>query len=63
LSYDLAVVEDYRPRSIGVSRSSIDCRDPAERERLALLLGVLAVAAKSWPPEHCLEANKPVISG
>ena len=32
--------------------------DDAERERLNLLLGVLAPVAKSWPSEHCLEANK-----
>jgi hypothetical protein len=32
--------------------------DDAERERLNLLLGVLTPVAKSWPSEHCLEANK-----
>ena len=32
--------------------------DDAERERLELLLGVLTPVAKSWPSEHCLEANK-----
>jgi hypothetical protein len=32
--------------------------DDAERERLDLLLGVLTPVAKSWPSEHCLEANK-----
>jgi alkylation response protein AidB-like acyl-CoA dehydrogenase len=32
--------------------------DAAERERLDALLGVLTPVAKSWPSEHCLEANK-----
>ena len=32
--------------------------DDVERERLNLLLGVLTPVAKSWPSEHCLEANK-----
>ncbi len=32
--------------------------DPAERQRLALLLDILTPIAKSWPSEHCLEANK-----
>jgi butyryl-CoA dehydrogenase len=32
--------------------------DPAERERLGLLLDLLTPVAKSWPSEHCLEANK-----
>lgn len=32
--------------------------DPTEVEELELLLGVLTPVAKSWPAEHCLEANK-----
>jgi alkylation response protein AidB-like acyl-CoA dehydrogenase len=32
--------------------------DPAEREELGLLLDLLTPVAKSWPSEHCLEANK-----
>jgi alkylation response protein AidB-like acyl-CoA dehydrogenase len=32
--------------------------DDDERERLDALLGVLTPVAKSWPSEHCLEANK-----
>jgi alkylation response protein AidB-like acyl-CoA dehydrogenase len=32
--------------------------DPAEKARLALLLDLLTPIAKSWPSEHCLEANK-----
>jgi butyryl-CoA dehydrogenase len=32
--------------------------DSAERERLGLLLDILTPIAKSWPSEHCLEANK-----
>jgi butyryl-CoA dehydrogenase len=32
--------------------------DPAEKERLGLLLDLLTPVAKSWPSEHCLEANK-----
>jgi butyryl-CoA dehydrogenase len=35
--------------------------DAAERERLDALLGVLTPVAKSWPSEHCLEANKHAI--
>jgi alkylation response protein AidB-like acyl-CoA dehydrogenase len=33
----------------------------AEREQLDALLGVLTQVAKSWPSEHCLEANKRAI--
>jgi Acetyl-CoA dehydrogenase C-terminal like/Acyl-CoA dehydrogenase, C-terminal domain len=32
--------------------------DPAERADLDLLLELLTPIAKSWPSEHCLEANK-----
>jgi butyryl-CoA dehydrogenase len=32
--------------------------DPAEVERLELLLDLLTPVAKSWPSEYCLEANK-----
>ena len=32
--------------------------DPAARADLDRLLGVLTPIAKSWPSEHCLEANK-----
>lgn len=32
--------------------------DAAEREELGLLLDLLTPIAKSWPSEHCLEANK-----
>jgi len=32
--------------------------DPAERQRLELLLELLTPIAKSWPAEFCLEANK-----
>ncbi|MEY4471846.1 MAG: hypothetical protein RL671_150 [Pseudomonadota bacterium] len=32
--------------------------DPAERADLGLLLDLLTPIAKSWPSEHCLEANK-----
>lgn len=32
--------------------------DPAERAELGLLLDLLTPIAKSWPSEHCLEANK-----
>ncbi len=32
--------------------------DPAEQDRLALLLDILTPIAKSWPSEYCLEANK-----
>jgi len=32
--------------------------DAAERDRLGLLLELLTPIAKSWPSEHCLEANK-----
>jgi len=32
--------------------------DEAERARLGLLLELLTPIAKSWPSEHCLEANK-----
>ncbi|WP_114395350.1 acyl-CoA dehydrogenase [Oleisolibacter albus] len=32
--------------------------DPAARRRAGLLLDVLTPIAKSWPSEHCLEANK-----
>ncbi|RYD84000.1 MAG: acyl-CoA dehydrogenase, partial [Sphingomonadales bacterium] len=35
--------------------------DPAERERIGLLLDILTPIAKSWPSEHCLEANKHAI--
>lgn len=43
-----------------VDRQAI-AADAAERERLDLLLGVLTPVAKSWPSEHCLEANKHAI--
>ncbi|MGH6651708.1 MAG: acyl-CoA dehydrogenase [Sphingopyxis sp.] len=33
-------------------------RDAAERDELGLLLDLLTPVAKSWPSEHCLEANK-----
>lgn len=32
--------------------------DPAARANLGLLLDLLTPIAKSWPSEHCLEANK-----
>ena len=32
--------------------------DPADGEELGLLLDLLTPIAKSWPSEHCLEANK-----
>ena len=32
--------------------------DPAEQAQLGLLLDLLTPVAKSWPSEHCLEANK-----
>ncbi len=32
--------------------------DPAHRKELEALLGLLTPVAKSWPSEHCLEANK-----
>ena len=32
--------------------------DEAERRRIVLLLDILTPIAKSWPSEHCLEANK-----
>lgn len=32
--------------------------DPAEKAGFALLLDLLTPVAKSWPSEHCLEANK-----
>jgi alkylation response protein AidB-like acyl-CoA dehydrogenase len=32
--------------------------DEAERARIGLLLDILTPIAKSWPSEHCLEANK-----
>lgn len=32
--------------------------DAAERKELGLLLDLLTPIAKSWPSEHCLEANK-----
>lgn len=32
--------------------------DEAQRKELAALLGVLTPVVKSWPSEHCLEANK-----
>lgn len=32
--------------------------DPAERARVGMLLEILTPIAKSWPSEHCLEANK-----
>lgn len=32
--------------------------DPATRKQLAALLGLLTPVVKSWPSEHCLEANK-----
>jgi alkylation response protein AidB-like acyl-CoA dehydrogenase len=32
--------------------------DAAEKDRLGLLLDLLTPVAKSWPSEHCLEANK-----
>ena len=35
--------------------------DAEGRERLDALLGVLTPVAKSWPSEHCLEANKHAI--
>lgn len=36
----------------------ITSTDPDERRRLDLLLDLLTPIAKSWPSEHCLEANK-----
>jgi butyryl-CoA dehydrogenase len=35
--------------------------DGAERARIGLLLDILTPVAKSWPSEHCLEANKHAI--
>ena len=35
--------------------------DAGERERIGLLLDILTPVAKSWPSEHCLEANKHAI--
>ena len=35
--------------------------DPAELDRLSLLLDILTPIAKSWPSEFCLEANKHAI--
>ncbi|MCF6197199.1 MAG: acyl-CoA dehydrogenase [Emcibacter sp.] len=35
--------------------------DPAEQDRLGLLLDILTPIAKSWPSEYCLEANKHAI--
>jgi len=35
--------------------------DPAEKDRLGLLLDILTPIAKSWPSEYCLEANKHAI--
>ena len=32
--------------------------DDGERERIGTLLEILTPIAKSWPSEHCLEANK-----
>src|SRR5690606_40034821 len=32
--------------------------DPAAKRRDAALLGLLTPVVKSWPSEHCLEANK-----
>ena len=32
--------------------------DPAARQDIAALLGLLTPVVKSWPSEHCLEANK-----
>lgn len=32
--------------------------EPEARERAGLLLDILTPVAKSWPSEHCLEANK-----
>lgn len=36
-------------------------QDKAEREALQLLLELLTPVVKSWPSEHCLEANKHAI--
>lgn len=35
--------------------------DTGERERIGLLLDILTPVAKSWPSEHCLEANNHAI--
>ena len=40
-----------------VDRLKVAASD-AERERIGLILDILTPVAKSWPAEHCLEANK-----